>query len=49
VNNHLVDAAGKVIAVPTEADAFRLAATPFVPPERRDEVIASMGFGELLR
>ena len=39
VGNHLVDASGQVVSVPTEEEAFRLAGVGLVPPRRRDAFI----------
>lgn len=36
VKGHLIDVASKVVSVPTEEEAFRLAGIQPVPPERRD-------------
>lgn len=39
INNHLVDAGGKVVSVATEEEAFRLAGERFVPAEERDAFV----------
>lgn len=36
INNHLVNAAGDVVPVPTEAEAFRLAGMAWIAPHDRD-------------
>lgn len=40
IDNHLVDATGKVVSVPNEQEAFRLAGERYVPPEERDAFMA---------
>lgn len=39
IDNHLVDAGGKVVSVATEEEAFRLAGERFVPAEERDAFV----------
>ena len=39
VANHLLDGAGEMVHVPTEAEAFRLCGLAEIPPEQRDAFI----------
>ncbi len=41
IDGHLVDRARAVITVPTEADAFRLAGAPAIPPEKREYFVTT--------
>ncbi|QQS08650.1 MAG: hypothetical protein IPK69_11775 [Phycisphaerales bacterium] len=40
VQNHLVDTVGRLVDVPTEAEAFRLVGERYIPPHERDEFMA---------
>lgn len=42
IDNHLVDASGRVVSVSNEQEAFRLAGERYIPPEERDVFMARL-------